>query len=202
MKQLMLTAVTAMAAVGVRGQFLSVPPTPDYEYARRQAIIGLGSNVSVTPVAESRNLSYIVANSSGSDIEDIYIKPAGEDDWSSTCLPSTSVVRQFNTSGIMIQKSDQNHGSVKVITARGEWEAWPRDGFKYNALKERTVACVPVGGYDGEAYRMKVRWADGEERVFYLPYPWGDVTIYRERVYANLGISGRGIFYHSSIEAE
>ncbi len=60
---------------------------------------------------------------------------------------------------------------------------------------------VPLGGYNGYSYRMKVRWEDGTEREFHLPYPWGDVTIYKNQAKVYLGVSGRGLFYNNWIGA-
>lgn len=91
------------------------------------------------------------------------------------------------------------HGAPKVVLQPGTRERDLNGNYYWSAGS--IDVDVPLGGYDGEAYRMKVCWEDGTEREFLLPYPWGDVSISKSEVKVCLGISGRGLFYHETIDA-
>ena len=148
---------------------------------------------------EDRTMSYHVGNASGSRIEGLYFKGAGTDSWSGNSLVDSATVDWVNSTTLYVGKSSRLHGAPRS-SMRSGGRRQDLNGNWWTAPDFLAVD-VPLGGYDGEAYRMKVRWEDGTEREFHLPYPWGDVTIYKNQVKVYLGISGRGLFYNSWIDA-
>ena len=151
------------------------------------------------PVQEDRTMSYHISNSSGSRIEALYFKGDGMSSWSEDCLSDSATLDWINASSLHAVRSCRLYGTPKAIRQSGRRERDLNGNYGWSAGSMDVD--VPLGGYDGEAYRMKVRWADGTEREFYLPYPWGDVTIYKNQARVYLGISGRGLFYNNWIDA-
>ena len=153
-----------------------------------------------TTMQEDRTMSYHVGNSSGSRIEALYFRGVGRDSWSGNCLADSSTLDWINTTTLHVCRSQRRHGSPRASMQSGGRQ---RDlNGNYWLAADYMAVDVPLGGYDGNAYYMKVRWEDGTVRVFRLPYPWGDVIIYKNQLRVYLGISGRGLFYKDWIAAE
>ena len=160
--------------------------------------IVIGPTVS-QPVQEDRTMSYHIKNSSGSRIVALYFKGEGMSSWSEDCLSDPSTLDWVNSGTLHAVRSSRLHGKPKAIRQPGSRE---RDlNGNYWVWAGSMDVDVPLGGYDGEAYRMKVRWEDGTVREFRLPYPWGDVFIYKNQAKVYLGVSGRGLFYNNWIDA-
>ena len=151
------------------------------------------------PVQEDRTMSYDVGNSSGSRIKALYFKGAGTSSWSGNCVADSSALDWLNTHVLYLQRSGRQYGSPSAYMRPGERERDLNGNYWMSA--GQMVVDVPLGGYDGYAYRMKVCWEDGTVREFHLPYPWGSVTIYKNQVKVYLGVSGRGLFYNNWIDA-
>jgi len=149
------------------------------------------------PVQEDRTMSYYVSNSSGSRIEALYFRGASSNSWSGNCVTDPSALDWLNTHVLYLQRSSNQYGSPRAYLRPGERERDLNGNYWMSA--GQMVVDVPLGGYDGYAYRMKVRWEDGTEREFHLPYPWGNVIIYKNRVNVHLGVSGRGMFHREVI---
>ena len=151
-------------------------------------------------VQEDRTMSYHLGNSSGTRITALYFKGADSASWSGNCLADSSTLDWINSHTLHAQRSRRLHGAPQAIRQPGGRER-DLNGNYWMSAGSMSVD-VPLGGYDGYAYHMKVLWEDGTERVFRLPYPWGDVTIYNNRVKVYLGVSGRGLFHKDIIFAE
>lgn len=169
----------------------------------RQNLVNMNMNTGTyappPPMPEDRTMSYHVSNSSGSQIEALYVKGADSSSWSGNCLADSSARDWINTTTLYVGKSSRLHGSP-TASMRSGGRQQDLNGNWWTAPDFMAVE-VPLGGYDGYAYRMKVRWEDGTEREFHLPYPWGDVTIYKNQAKVYLGVSGRGLFYNNWIDA-
>ena len=172
----------------------------------RQAVFNMKKDVDTimasgpkTTGNEDRTMSYHVGNGSGSRIEALYFKGADMNSWSGNCLADSSALDWINTTTLHLHRSSRQHGAPRA-SMRSGGRRQDLNGNWWNAADYMTVD-VPLGGYDGYAYCMKVRWEDGTEREFRLPYPWGDVTIYRNQLKVYLGVSGRGLFYNQFISA-
>lgn len=148
-------------------------------------------------VHEDRTMSYYVSNSSGSRIEALYFRGANSNSWSGNCVTDPSALDWLNTHVLYLQRSSNQYGSPRAYLRPGERERDLNGNYWMSA--GQMVVDVPLGGYDGYAYRMKVRWEDGTEREFHLPYPWGNITIYKNQVNVYLGVSGRGLFHKEFI---
>ena len=157
-----------------------------------------GSGALPVPQEENR-MGYHVVNSSGSRITALYFKGADMDSWSGNCLADPATLTWINNTALYVGKSSRRHGapkatlcsSVRQRDLNGNW--WSGSG-------SMTVD-VPLDGYDGNAYHMKVVWEDGTVRKFYLPYPAGNVTIYENHLNVYLSARGRGLFYKARIDA-
>lgn len=148
-------------------------------------------------VQEDRTMSYYVSNSSGSRIEALYFRGASSSAWSGNCVTDSSALNWLNAHVLYLQRSSSQYGSPRTYLRPGERERDLNGNYRMSA--GQMVVDVPLGGYDGYAYRMKVRWEDGTEREFHLPYPWGNITIYKNQVNVYLGVSGRGLFHKEFI---
>ncbi len=148
---------------------------------------------------EDYAMNYHVRNSSGSKITALYFRGDDADSWSGDCLADSGARYWINSASLHVCKSGRMHGSPGTTRVPGERERdlngnwWWKAGY--------LSVDVPLGGYDGCAYRMKVCWEDGDEREFRLPYPRGDVAVYKDEVKVYLGTNGRGLFYNERISA-
>ena len=169
----------------------------------RQNLVDMNMNTGAyappPPMKEDRTMIYNVCNASGSRIEALYFKGAGMGSWSGNCLPDSSACDWINTTALHVGKSDRRYGLPRTAMRPGGYQR-DLNGNLWTAPDFLAVD-VPLGGYEGKAYRMKVRWEDGTVREFHLPYPWGDVAIYKNQVKVCLGIIGRGLFYNNWIDA-
>jgi len=166
---------------------------------------GVLNNIVIGPqtsrtVPEDRTMSYHLRNSSGSRIVALYFKGASSGSWSGDCLADPSTLDWINSHTLHAQRSRRLHGAPQAIRQSGGRERDLNGNYWWSAGSMSVD--VPLGGYDGYAYYMKVCWDDGDVRVFRLPYPWGNVTIYKNRVNVHLGVSGRGMFHKDIIYAE
>lgn len=148
---------------------------------------------------EDLSMNYHVRNSSNSKITAIYFKGDDADSWSGDCLADSSARDWINSWVLHMHKSGRMHGSPRAVMVPGERER-DLNGNWWMTAGHLSVD-VPLDGYDGRAYRMKVCWEDGTEREFRLPYPRGDVNVYKDEVRVYLGINGRGLFYNERISA-
>lgn len=149
-------------------------------------------------VQDDYAMTYHVSNASGSRIEALYFKHSDSGSWSGNCLADPLTQNWINTTTLFVGKSRRLHG-LPTASMQSGGHRQDLDGNWWMAADFLAVD-VPLGNYSGYAYDMKVRWQDGSEREFHLPYPWGDVVIYRNQVKVCLGINGRGLFYNNCID--
>lgn len=153
-----------------------------------------------TATRRDRTLNYYVRNSSGNKIEALYLKGATQDSWSGNCLVDSATLDWVNTHTLHLERSHRLYGTPGTRLQPGNRERDLNGNYWWTA--GTLVVDVPLGGYDDCEYHMKVRWEDGTEREFKLPYPYGDVAIYTDQLKVCLGVDGRGLFYSDRIAAE